>query len=133
MATCPSTTCEPGATLLGVIGPDGRLRYVSPALAIDDAFVATAHEGRSPERRFRFAGECVETGCQQWHDDRCGVIDRVLSDQRVVEKVPTNQHLPHCAIRRTCRWFEQCGQDACNACPIVITDARVENTTGSGS
>jgi len=123
VATCPSTTCEPGVVLLGVVGPDGRLRYVSPALAVDALFVAIANEGRPPEKRFRFAGECVEDACEQWSDGRCRVIDGVLANRSSAEMLPTDHHLPHCAIRRTCRWFEQTGPQACQACPFVITDS----------
>ena len=30
--------------------------------------------------------------------------------------------LPHCAIRRDCRWFAQRGADACAVCPRVVAD-----------
>jgi hypothetical protein len=77
--TCPSAPCEPGSTLLGVVGPQGTVAYLTPPLTIDDSFVATARRGRSPEKRFRFAAPCVEEHCAQWTGSRCGVIDAVLA------------------------------------------------------
>ena len=77
--TCPSSNCEPGATLLGVVNSDGTVGYITPALEIDEQFVARARAGRPPERRFRFAGPCVESRCHHWTGERCGVIDEVMS------------------------------------------------------
>jgi hypothetical protein len=121
--TCPSSTCQPGAVLLGVVGRDGRVRYVSPALAVDDEFVEQAQRGRTPEKRFRFAGPCVEDRCAQWTGRSCGVIERVLSHPGVDEAVAAHDGpAPPCAIRRHCRWFAQEGVAACHACPLVVTD-----------
>jgi hypothetical protein len=116
--TCPSAPCAPGATLLGIVNAGGSVGYVSTPLQIDDDFVRTAKQGRDPERRFRFANTCVESGCKQWTGSRCGVIDRVLADGDRAEAAA----LPHCAIRSTCRWFAQSGAAACGACPLVVTD-----------
>src|SRR4051794_5199030 len=121
--TCPSARCEPGATLLGVVGADGTVGYVTPQLTVDEAFVVQARRGRAPEKRFRFAGGCVESGCAQWTGSRCGVIDRVLDGGLVEAPEPgARGALPHCAIRPGCRWFEQSGAEACGVCPLVITD-----------
>ena len=126
--SCPSARCEPGATLLGVVQADGTVGYITPGLTIDDDFVATARQGRAPEKRFRFAGACVESGCKQWTGTRCGVIDRVLeADLEPAEPVAGRSSLPHCSIRSACRWFAQSGADACRVCPLVITDT----TTGA--
>src|SRR4051794_2302722 len=76
---CPSSTCSPGSILLGVVQGDGTVSFLSQQRIVDDYFVKLAHEGRSPEKRFRFADTCVKSGCQQWGNGRCGVIDRVLA------------------------------------------------------
>jgi hypothetical protein len=121
--TCPSARCEPGATLLGIVNADGTVGYVTPPLQIDAGFVEQARQGRAPEKRFRFAGSCVEGGCAQWTGSRCGVIDRVLDSGLPVDgDAPTRAALPRCAIRSTCRWFAQSGARACGACPLVTTD-----------
>jgi hypothetical protein len=106
-----------------VVGPDGRIRYISPALTIDDEFVSRANGGRAPEKRFRFAAPCREEECGQWTGSRCGVIDHVLENVDVEEAASiAGGALPHCAIRRSCRWFAQSGASACRACPLIITD-----------
>ena len=75
---CPSARCAPGATLLGIVGNGGVVGYVRPQIEIDEAFVEIAEQGRTPEKRFRFASSCVEGDCVQWTGSRCGVIDEVL-------------------------------------------------------
>jgi hypothetical protein len=37
--------------------------------------------------------------------------------------------LPECSIRPQCRWHLQSGDNACRACPEVITDTGAEVTT----
>lgn len=122
---CPSTTLDHATTLLGVVGPDGRVHYVSPTLTVDDGFRERAHEAGSAERRFRFAGACVERDCQQWSGTRCGVIDSLLGQ---VEEEDLATELRPCTVRRDCRWFAQSGAAACRACPWIITDSRLETS-----
>ena len=117
---CPSGKCEPGAKLMGVVQQDGRVGYLGKPLEVDDAFVAQANEGRTPERRFRFVNPCAESGCRQWTGTRCGVIDKVMKQLEGHEA----ESLPKCGIRPQCRWFRQNGADACSVCSLVITDTR---------
>lgn len=77
-ATCPSGRCREGAILLGIVGADGVLGYVTPKMTVDADFVDRAYQGRTPETRFRFAESCIEHKCTQWTGDRCGVIYRAL-------------------------------------------------------
>lgn len=116
---CPSARCEPGAVLVGIAMPDGRIAYAADRMVIDEAFVKTAQTGRSPESRFRFASRCAQGGCRQWNGQQCGVIERVM------ESVPATlaaTELPVCSIRAECRWYVQRGAAACGVCPLVITD-----------
>jgi len=78
-ALCPSSTCSPGAILLGIVEADGTVAFLDHRRVVDDFFVKLAHEGRTPEKRFRFADTCVKSGCRQWGNGRCGVIDGVLA------------------------------------------------------
>ncbi len=119
--TCPSARCAPGATLLGVKGPDGRVKNLRTAMPLDDAFVAQAQAHGMPEQRMRFASNCETKGCSQWTGTRCGVIDKVLG-QLAALNAPLRSDLPPCPIRNTCRWFSQTGRAACSACELVITD-----------
>lgn len=116
---CPSARCEPGAVLLGIVGKDGRVGYLSTQMVVDEDFVETASRGRAPEARFRFAQPCVEGACGYWRGDRCGVVEGA-----VAQATPLDAPLPRCSIRSDCRWFAQRGPEACGVCPVVVTDVR---------
>jgi len=117
---CPSASCKSGAQLLGIVLGNGAVDMLPVPLEIDDAFVVIAQEGRRPEKRFRFTAPCLEAGCQQWHDGRCGVIDRCSTEIAVSSTL--SSHIQRCAIRPLCRWFRQDGAAACRICPEVVTD-----------
>ena len=123
---CPSARCEPGATLLGIVGADGRVGYLTPPMTIDEAFVARARGGDArPESRFRFAQPCVEGGCHHWTGHACGLIGRVrraLDEADAATWAATPTAPPRCSIRHACRWFAQDGLAACTVCPLVITE-----------
>jgi hypothetical protein len=129
---CPSARCEEGAILLGIVGKDGLVGYVSPQMKVDEDFVRKAHEGRTPEKRFRFSQPCIESGCIQWTGSRCGVIDRALQAAEDAQVVDTSdKKLPRCTIRPRCRWFAQVGREACAVCPLVTTDTNPEEAEQS--
>ncbi len=125
---CPSARCEEGAILLGIVGEDGIVGYVTPRLIVNSEFVHQAHEGRAPEKRFRFSQPCIKSGCQQWTGSRCGLIDRVLN---AIQEADTPnwsaRTMPKCSIRPGCRWFAQAGPKACTGCPFVITNVRSDD------
>ncbi|MEQ1588058.1 MAG: hypothetical protein ABL895_19410 [Cyclobacteriaceae bacterium] len=116
--TCPSSVCEEGAEVIGLVNEQGIVKFLGQPLPVTQEFVEAAHEGRSPEKRFRFANRCIEKGCHQWTGTSCGIIEDV------VKQANTNalRELPRCGIRQECRWFHQRGASACNVCPLVITD-----------
>ena len=126
---CPSAPAKPGAILLGLVTPASKVAYLTPEMRIDEEFVDVASKGRRPEKRFRFAGDCVEGGCAQWTGSRCGVIDAALTDARSATISSEEPSLPKCSIRSRCRWFSQRGRDACSVCPLIITDRRGESAT----
>jgi hypothetical protein len=119
---CPSAACEPGAILLGIVGPEGEVGYVRPRMTVDEAFVDRARSGRTPDARFRFAQPCVESGCGHWTEDRCGLIELGLRLGDAGYVPASEGPLPHCSIRAQCRWFSQAGADACRVCPYVIAN-----------
>jgi hypothetical protein len=114
-----------GVTLLGIVMPNGRVAFSPDRIEVNREFVANAREGRSPEKRFRFADACVRAACKQWTGTRCGVIDEVLNDMPA-HPLQAGSQLPHCSIRFQCRWYEQAGAEACRACTLVITDCRMD-------
>jgi hypothetical protein len=122
--SCPSAPAAPGNTLLGMLGPDGRIHNMRTAMAVDQAFVERASQQGPPEARMRFAGTCVTSGCKQWTGTRCGVIDRAMRDIEAAGGAAVSDSLPPCTIRATCRWFRQIGADACAACTLIITETR---------
>lgn len=124
--TCPSARCAPGATLIGVLGHDGRIDHVRTPLVIDKDFVDRAEKAGSPEARLRFASNCETSGCAQWTGERCGVIDRVLELMEAPDAPPIAATPPPCVIRSSCRWHAQSGDAACLSCAYVITDTRVD-------
>jgi hypothetical protein len=115
---CPSARCEPGALLIGLVGEEGRVGYVRPALPVDAAFAERARSRGRPESAYRFAQPCAESGCGYW-DDGCNAARlavEALGDREV-------ERLPRCAIRPACRWFGQEGAAACRTCALIVTDA----------
>ena len=120
---CPSARCEEGATLLGVVQPDGSVAHLPQPLVVDSRFVELASRGRAPEKRFRFGNSCKESGCRQWRDGRCGVVDDVVSRLHALAEPG---RLPRCSLRPQCRWFRQSGAEACAVCRFVVTDLTEE-------
>ncbi len=116
---CPSGRCRAGSQLIGVVGRDGRVGYVTPALELSDTFCETANAGRNPQARFRFTEPCAEDDCAQWDGNGCGLIDQLLATNAPHE---SRTALPRCGIRGACRWFAQEGRAACGICPLVITE-----------
>jgi hypothetical protein len=122
---CPSGRCEPGSQLIGIVGADGRLGYVTPPLEIDANFVVVAQRGRAPGSRFRFAEPCLGQHCQHWADSQCGLIESICADASNQLALPGELELPRCGIRSQCRWFSQRGRAACEVCPLVVRVPRL--------
>lgn len=118
---CPSAPLEPGVVLLGVVLTNGRVAYAGERLELGDDFIGAVSEVDSPERMFRFAGPCRQTGCQQWTGTRCGVASALLDANPHIQ---AEEKDPECSIRQDCRWFSQEGKRACAICSYVITDSR---------
>jgi hypothetical protein len=118
---CPSTPAAVNVVLLGVIGSDGRLGYLSPEVRVDQEFISAVEgSNRAPEKRFRFAGRCVEDSCGHWTGSRCSVIDTAAENEVLIERMQSADELPKCVIRARCRWFSQKGGIACRLCPFVV-------------
>jgi hypothetical protein len=118
---CPSSTCKEGAILLGIVLPNGKVAVSSTEYIVDAEFVEEAKSGRLPEERFRFAGKCASSGCGNWKEHKCSVIELVKDDiDQTVGKSPGASPLPDCAIRTSCRWYSQRGPEACYYCEFVV-------------
>lgn len=117
---CPSYRCAEGSLLLGVVEPDGSVALAAQPLEITRDFVDAAFEGRTPEKRFRFAGPCHGANCGQWTGGGCGIPERV---ERLLAAAGQRATAPaECAIRDRCRWFAQRSYAACELCPLITTE-----------
>lgn len=117
---CPSSTCETGASVIGIVNHEGVVAILPQTIEVTDEFIAIASRGNAPEKRFRFTNKCVENGCRQWNGSRCTVIDKVL---QMNESFVSSLNLPACDIRNNCRWYHQAAHKACAVCPFIITDS----------
>ena len=117
--SCPSARCEDGSVILGLVRENGIVSIANERIIVDREFVQIARLGRKPEKRFRFASNCVTKDCHHWNKGRCSVIDKVI---KILEPKELPDELSDCPIRYNCRWFNQCGAKACLVCPEVITD-----------
>jgi hypothetical protein len=69
-----------------------------------------------PTEVFRFASACAGTACKHFHQSNCRLAKRIVQILPPAERIP-----PSCAIRPTCRWFQQEGALACIRCSQVVT------------
>jgi hypothetical protein len=117
---CPANRCKPGSLLLGARSKNGTITIFPEALAINNEFIEIVKKNpEPPEERFRFTNKCIESGCKQWKNGGCGVVDRVVQFLDSVDEIDPN--FP-CSIRSNCRWFLQKQYDACKICPYVATE-----------
>jgi hypothetical protein len=116
---CPSSVPELVDTVVfGVVGGSveaPRVSYLAGTIEPSRELLDLA-DPVAPTEVFRFAGPCVERACQQFHDGRCSIGDRLVS---LAE--PVVERLPRCAIRSRCRWWAENGRAACLRCPAVVT------------
>lgn len=123
-ARCPSAPAAPGATVIGMVGEEGRIVHFATRLTADTHFLENARAvDELPERRFRFSSACAENKCSQWNGSACGLIDRIAG-QLAEADVATDPETPPCVIRAECRWFLQNSYDACRVCSYVVTDTQ---------
>jgi hypothetical protein len=112
-ALCPSAPPSADAVILAVVGDDGGLAYVRPALPVGPLGRDFESGGAGSAR---FAAPCLEGGCTHWRDQRCNLVDTLVSRSN---ETPRPNGAPRCSIRAMCRWFRQDGWEACSACPRV--------------
>lgn len=113
--TCPSARASMGARLIGVGQASGTVAFVRSPIPLDDDLCQRL--GEYPERRLRFASECVTGQCLRWEKGRCSVAAHVSA-----YPASSSGDLPECSIRPECRWHQQEGDEICFRCPRVFTD-----------
>lgn len=110
--------------MLGLIMAPGRVAYLTPEMP-SAVLLQMADKGDGPlEKRYRFAGPCVEAECGFWTGTQCGLGARLAESYSEMTGDNESVQLPRCAIRGRCRWYAEQSARACAACPLVITDNR---------
>lgn len=119
---CPSASCSKGASLLGIVQNNRTVALLDIPVKISNDFIEKAGEFGEPEKRFRFADKCVKSGCSQWTGKSCGIMNELSASNPSIAS--TDDDLPPCFIRSSCRWYSQEGGKACKICLFVITESR---------
>jgi hypothetical protein len=112
MVLCPCARREPGASLLGVVQTDGRVKFLPPGLVVDEEL---ARLDRPSEVQFRYSSACVEGSCLHWREGSCTALDEVRAHLAPFALTAAAS----CAIRPQCGWHRQAGDAACAVCPLV--------------
>ena len=114
---CPSYHLSKGASLIGIKNEEGKYDILPEPIKIDDELLEEfqSHNTKA-EKVLRFTNKCLESGCKQWTGSQCSVIETAIKN---VEQQYIEDHLPVCAIRSDCRWYDQRGSEACKVCPLV--------------
>ena len=114
----------PGAQVLGVVqrGAEGPVvAYVNDRVPVTDE-ILNATGVVPPTLVYRFAAPCVASKCTHFDGQKCQLAVRIAEGL-----APKVDKLPPCAIRKTCRWYEQEGARACARCPQVVTQVMEES------
>jgi hypothetical protein len=122
--SCSNSVCVENSILLGTVRGDGQVKILTDRVVVDKDFIQIAKTGRKPERRFRFANSCIEKNCVQWENGQSGLNHKLVNaflDEKESQLLLKNK-VTRCPIRDTCRWYSQCGFDACRICPEIVTD-----------
>jgi hypothetical protein len=118
---CPSAQPDwDGARLFAVVGgtPDRpETAYLDQTQPVTPELLELAGPV-APAEVFRFAAPCAGSGCA--HFDGAGHSCR-LAEKTVRLAHSVVEMLPRCAIRSSCRWWQQEGPAACRRCPQVVT------------
>jgi hypothetical protein len=120
VSLCPSARPNLGnSVVFGIVSGTvdiPRVAYLKQTQAVTEELIAKVHPV-TPAEVFRAASPCETNACQHFDGANCRLATRVTEQLLAVVEL-----LPHCAIRRDCRWWQQEGSTACLRCPQVITD-----------
>jgi hypothetical protein len=118
---CPSAPCVEGTHLFGIFDESGTLSYLGESMEIDASFVQKAKQHSNPEKRFRFSSPCAKGLCKQWENGKCGLNEKAIEQIDMINPEGyKSKPMPKCAIRKSCRWFDQNGEASCYACRYIV-------------
>ncbi len=122
---CPATELLRDAQIIGIIRPNGEVRFIGRPIPAVGEFRAEARRlGRHAERHFRFAAVCLREDCKRWENGHCTLVD-ALNRATEGNAALRSQSSPLCGIEMDCQWRLQGGSQACKACRCVGSDARM--------
>lgn len=119
---CPSAQPDwEGARLFAVVGgtPEKpKTAYLDRTQPVTQEVLELAGPV-APAEVFRFAAPCVQRGCGHYDgtEHKCRLAEKTVRWMPVAA-----EKLPPCAIRPSCRWWQQEGRAACRRCPLVVTN-----------
>ena len=108
---CPSTDLSESTHVLGVRGPDGRVKFFNdllplPVVARDQyAFEDLRHQ-------VRLTGRCIQNACSYW-SGLCTLGQSLVELSKETAEID-------CAIKSNCRWFSENGPQICSVCEFVM-------------
>jgi hypothetical protein len=119
-AICPSAQPEqPNAVIIGVVRrSNGAVATgILPETVPLHPLIDLVPENVRPTEVLRFAAPCAGAKCRHFSDDTCTLAARIIARLPAV-----TDRLGRCAIRPSCRWWQQEGPLACQRCPQVVTE-----------
>lgn len=122
---CPSAQPDwPGAKMFGVVVGTAlkpAVAYLSETLPISESMVDSIKPVTVGEV-VRIAAPCAAHRCQHFEGGGC-----TLGRRTIAYLEPVVDKLPRCAIRPSCRWWNEQGKEACYRCPQVVTHSFSED------
>src|SRR5688572_18240761 len=123
---CPSSRCEEGAALIGLVTTTGSIAFVGKPIRVTSEIrkaLLQASAGR-PEQKYRFTRTCIASRCENWsqESESCDIGSMVAESAHALElTVHAYKPLPECGIRSSCRWYSQEGPAVCIPCTALVS------------
>ena len=119
---CPSSRPElPNSRIIGIVEGSQthpRITHLKKAQPVTQVVLDRASP-QAPTEVFRFAADCLTTGCKHFDGLKCKLVKRVIEFLP-----PASAALPICAIRGHCLWWQQEGKSACLRCSGLVSTVR---------
>ena len=110
---CPSASItEKSAHILGILTKNLEIHYVKDSIPVNNELKDILKKQPNLEGYFRFTAKCRH--CKQWQNNRCNVA---YFANKIAD---STESIPHCRIKKNCRWFIQEGVSVCRSCKFIV-------------